>query len=249
MPTDDNATPEPGAVDEGTPPSTPDTPNPDDTSTPDPPDGVQRRIDEITKARREAEREAAYWRGVAESQTRQTQPTPPDAPKELDPEDFESESAYLRAVAKQTQDTIRQQAEAERRQREEAERQQQIATLVSSARKAHPDWDEVVRNPSLPITQEMMEASMGDKMGEILYHLGKNPSEAARIARMSPLQQAREIGRIESRIGIKTTTNAPNPPPRIAGRSTPPRKTEAEMSRSELHAKWMEDRKKALGVR
>ena len=50
---------------------------------------------------------------------------------------------------------------------------------------------------------------------DVIYWLGSNPKEADRIARLSPLLQAREIGKIEARLGAnppaKKTTTAPAP--------------------------------------
>lgn len=54
-----------------------------------------------------------------------------------------------------------------------------------------------------------------DQGPDVLYHLGSNPAEAARIARLSPLLQAKEIGRIEAALAsappVKRTTSAPPP--------------------------------------
>ena len=47
---------------------------------------------------------------------------------------------------------------------------------------------------------------------DVLYHLGSNPKDAARISRLDPILQAREIGKIEAQLGaappVKKTSNA-----------------------------------------
>ena len=50
-----------------------------------------------------------------------------------------------------------------------------------------------------------------EKASDILYYLGKNPSVVAKLAAMSPLNQAREIGRLEEKFESKKLTAAPAP--------------------------------------
>lgn len=53
-------------------------------------------------------------------------------------------------------------------------------------------------------TQALLES---DKAPAVLAHLGQNKQEAARILSLTPMQQAREIGRIEAQLAT------PKPPP------------------------------------
>ena len=50
---------------------------------------------------------------------------------------------------------------------------------------------------------------------DVAYYLGSNPKEADRISRLSPILQAKEIGRIEVALAasppVKRTTSAPPP--------------------------------------
>jgi hypothetical protein len=81
--------------------------------------------------------------------------------------------------------------------------------------------------------------------------LGKNPTEATRIAALSPVQQIKEIGKIESKITTTTpkTTTTPNPPATVGGGGgSPSTKTEEEMNRTELHNKWERERMAEAGM-
>jgi len=44
---------------------------------------------------------------------------------------------------------------------------------------------------------------------EIVYHLGKNPEEAAKFSAMTPAQQIREVGRIEAKLELAAATPVP----------------------------------------
>ena len=56
------------------------------------------------------------------------------------------------------------------------------------------------------------------------YYLGSNPKDAERISRMSPLAQAKEIGKIEAKLSsnppVKKTTSAPAPISPVTARSS-----------------------------
>ena len=62
----------------------------------------------------------------------------------------------------------------------------------------------------------MAETIKASDLGpDLAYWLGSNPKEADRISRLSPLLQAREIGKIEAKITAepvqKKTSTAPDP--------------------------------------
>lgn len=251
---DTAAAPAPGA---GSPPA-----GDDDTSADDDTPkkgGVEKRIGELTAGKRAAERDAAYWRGVAEGRSS----TVPVAQKgagddpldqELDPTDFDSDSEYLKARADQAEKRLERKFESRIKTSEESGVQQVIAKSVAESRKKYVDFDAVARNPSVPVTREMFNAAVGDNLGEILYHLGSNPDEASRISSLPVLQQIKEIGKIEDRLVANPASPNPKPtpnPPRVlgGGGGSPPAKPESKMTRAELHQKWAEDRRKRLGAR
>jgi hypothetical protein len=63
-----------------------------------------------------------------------------------------------------------------------------------------------------------------DNGPDLAYWLGSNPKEAERIARLSPILQAKEIGKIEVRLAdnppVKKSTSAPTPISPVTARSS-----------------------------
>ena len=61
----------------------------------------------------------------------------------------------------------------------------------------------------------MYQALLGsDKGPDLLYHLGQNPEEAARISNLPTAQEAMALGRIEASLTTlqpRTETGAPSP--------------------------------------
>ena len=71
----------------------------------------------------------------------------------------------------------------------------------------------------------MAETIQSSDIGpELAYYLGSNPKDAERISRMTPLGQAKEIGKIEAKLAaeppVKRTTSAPAPISPVSARST-----------------------------
>jgi hypothetical protein len=218
-----------------------------------PKDGMQSRIDELTRKRREAERDAAYWRGRAESSNTAPKQPEPEPEPDLDPNDFDSDADYLRAVAKKTRDEILSAHTKQEKERVELENRSSLVSQYQKAREKYPDFDEVGLNPNLPVTTSMFEAAQGPLLGDVLQHLGKNPAEAARISSLPAAQQIKEIGKIEVLLSTpKPTqiTNAPNPVTTVGGGgAAPPAKPDSEKSRSELRAEWEAERRRKAGVK
>ncbi len=133
---------------------------------------------------------------------------------------------------------------AQKTKTEEANKTKQAESFlesVNSARANHEDYDDVVRNPELVMTNEVVDAiQTSDVAGEVAYHLASNPAEAERISKLSPLSIAREIGRIEVRLGepkSKRTTAAPDPLEPITSGGETAGKDPDKMSMAE-YEKW-----------
>jgi hypothetical protein len=114
-----------------------------------------------------------------------------------------------------------------------ATRVQAFQTREAAFAATAPDYGVVIGNPALPrFAPEPAQLVLDSEVGpQILYHLGKNPEKAARIARMAPVQQAAAIGRLEAELVAKpstqkkTTTNitkAPPPPTATKGNGGAP---------------------------
>jgi hypothetical protein len=113
---------------------------------------------------------------------------------------------------------------------------------LAAFEKTTPDIKVVLGNPALPrLSREAGKIVMQSDLGvQILYHLGKNPDKASRIARQDPIQQAAAVGRLEAELRApakaRQSTNAPPPPTPNRGASAPPL-DDANMSMKEYVAK------------
>jgi hypothetical protein len=163
-------------------------------------------------------REQRKWE--REQAARQTVPV---APKEMPSIDnFESTDAYAEALALRKAEELIAQRD---RQKEQAEVVELYSEREEKARDKYDDFEDVVYNPKLRITDVMAETIQYSDLGpDLAYWLGSNPKEAERIARLSPILQAREIGKIEVRLSdnppVKKTTSAPTPISPVTARSS-----------------------------
>ena len=86
---------------------------------------------------------------------------------------------------------------------------------TAEARKRYADFDRVVTNPNLTITDHMaMIIKATDASADVAYQLGMNPGLAERIARMDPLYQAIELGKLSAAVSSatpRTQSRAPEP--------------------------------------
>lgn len=197
---------------------------------------AQERIDELTAQAREADRRAAEAeRKLAEASAKPPEDATGDTAAAADegdgepnPDDYE----YGEADAAFIKDSATYHARAEFQRQENLRRLQtefkQIddgyAARVEEAVTRYPDFEEkVVKGANAPeptweATPVMALAMKTSDVGpDVAYHLATNPEESKRIARLSPLEQAREMGRLEGRF-TRPSTPAPKkesaaPPP------------------------------------
>ena len=144
-------------------------------------------------------------------------------PVEIPPiEQFNSPDEYADALAERK-------AEELLARREQARMQSEIIESYhdkeEDARNKYDDFEQVAYNPKLPITDAMAQTIQASEVGpDMAYYLGSNPKEADRISRLSPLQQAKELGKIEAKLAdnpvVKKTSSAPAPIAPITARST-----------------------------
>lgn len=78
-------------------------------------------------------------------------------------------------------------------------------------KKTAPDYEIVIANPALPqLAPNAAKIVVKSENGPaVIYHLGKNPDLAVRIARMDPESQAHAIGRLEEQL-IRAKTETKN---------------------------------------
>jgi hypothetical protein len=146
----------------------------------------------------------------------------PQAPAVVPPIDqFESPEAYAEVLAQRKAEELVAKREQQRQQTEVIEAYHDREEEV---RAKYTDFDQVAYNPNLRITTEMAQTIQSSDIGpELAYHLGTNPKEAERISRLTPLAQAREIGRLEAKLVAEPVTkkvsSAPAPIAPVVPRS------------------------------
>ena len=176
---------------------------------------TQEELDAIVKKR--LEREQRKW-----ERQRAQQPVA-EPPKQLPPVDqFESPEAYAEALAVRKAEELLAQREM---QKQHAELLDAYHDREEQARERYDDYEQVVMNPRLPITNVMADTIRASDVGpDVAYYLGTNIKETERIARLPPILQAKEIGKIEAKLAgnppAKRTTSAPAPITPVTARNS-----------------------------
>lgn len=219
----------------------------DEATTGKPP--VQKRIDELTRLRREAERDRDYWRDQA-SRTPQAQPAAQaDAPKAAPKlADFNyDESAYQAAATayarEEAAEAAREVFRKEQEQLTEKQRAESWNKRQSEFMAKTPDYEE--KAFYAPISKEVAQIVMDLEQGPaVAYYLGEHPNEARAISAMSERQAAVAIGRIEAKlekpaapVQKPAVSKAPPPTPKIEAVEPAVSKDPSEMTDAEF-AKW-----------
>ena len=211
-------------------------------------DGFQKRIDELTKLRRDQERETVYWKELAQKE--QVAPEPVSVPgKTL--ADFEYDEGkfaeYLKTEAKA--DAV---AEVDKRllQERQARSMADFSAIEAEFSKDVDDYHIVTRNNDLKITNDMLAVAQDSPDGAaVLYYFGKNPEVAERLANLSPMSMAREIGKIEAtelkKEKPQSISKAPKPVPKLEPTDSKVTIDPMKMSDSQF-SKW---RQKAIANR
>ena len=203
-------------------------PEPEVTATPEPEVVAQeQQPEQPTKTFTQEELDAAVGKRLARERRKWEREAAvkakglPEATTDLPSKD-ENPDAYAEALAERKA--------AELLARREAEREQ--LALVEAyhdreeqAREKYDDFEQVVYNRNLPITDVMAQTIQASEIGpDVAYYLGSNPKEADRIARLSPFLQAKEIGRIEAKLAenppVKRSTSAPPPIKPVTAKSS-----------------------------
>lgn len=165
-------------------------------------------------------REQRKWE--REQAQRQAEQQAYKAPPNQSIDQFDSVEAYAESLAEQKAEELLSKREAAKQRTQVLESYHE---REEEARGKYDDFEQVAYNPKLPITDYMAEAIQFSDIGpELAYYLGSNPKDAERISRMSPLIQAKEIGKIEAKLAAepptKRTTSAPAPISPVNARSS-----------------------------
>lgn len=190
---------------------------------------AQERIDEITAQKHEAAREAEYWKAKAlqapHSQPAHEAPQPPQGDDRPSRADFDDDFEFIEALTDWKADRAAERLVSQTRQQEQARTTRQ--NFETRTKTLFPEGDSAgleafKRIAELPVAviEIVGESDIGPKIAE---HLGANPAELRRLEGLNPIQQARELTRLEHRLAgpakptTKTVTDAPEPPPQARG--------------------------------
>lgn len=218
-------------------------------------DGLSSRIDELTRNWREEQRRSASLmqlleRDRGEARTPAPEPEPSStAGKTLADFGYDEGKFQSHLFAEARKEAVKAAKEELTRDQEKSTADALEATFSEHEAKFSKDladYMEVTRSQSLTISATMAQVTKeaGAIGPQILYHLAKNPTLAASIARLPPLQQAREIGRIEAKLAEKPpvpkVSAAPPPAPKLDASDAKVSKDPADMNATE----WAAWRKK-----
>jgi hypothetical protein len=228
----------------------------------------KKRIDELTKDKHDARRQAERLEQMLEKQEqilRQYSPIQDQAPSALappEPSQFaggQYDPRYMDAMMQYTRESAvmeaKQAVAQEYEQRARAQTQQvaqaKLETAEAAARVRYADYDSIIEritsDPILAQNQTIREAILGMENGpDIAYQLGRNLDVAYEISNMSPIQAGMRLASI-IRQDAKSSA-APKPIRPINGTGgTNNVKSYSEMSTSEyIAARNAEDRAKLV---
>lgn len=227
--------------------------------------GVGKRIDELTKARYDAERERDYWREQAMRQQGNDPDKASEQAREQTPRSTsdDDEEPTLESCDFDQAELMRKWYAWRRRQDDKVAAQQsrhrEFQEKEAAFRAAHPDYDELTRDPTLPITKAVAELIIEtDNPPAVAYYLAQHRDEVEALAQMTPAQAGRAIGRIEAKLSepapvadVVETTRQPEPrtvtkaPPPVTTLSGAPavKKAVDDMSMTEYEAHRRAERK------
>jgi hypothetical protein len=204
-----------------------------------PEEEIQPELAELDKLIAERKEKAEYWKEQARERRREyfqpgyTTPGETEEPvpaeesvlgPEPQQEDFESYDDYYRALARYETDQRIAYHEQQRMTQSMIQDLEIFKTSVVEAGAAkYGDFEEVARDPSLAITTQMLDVMRELEYPEdVAYYLGRNPSEAIKIARQTPARIAVSLVQLENRIQTELKTNPPEKPSSPQPRTTAP---------------------------
>lgn len=192
----------------------------------------QERVNEITRARRDAERreQAAEQRAQqAEQQLAQytRQPSQPSADvPTLEAFGYDTD-AWQRALTEHVSQRAMSQVEQRAQQYEQQRSMQQVSDRFEERSReyslANPGFDDRLADLSrnVQFNQYVVEAiGHSDHGPAVVDYLAQHLDEADRVSRLPPHLAALQLGRIEAKVSApkpKPVTNAPNPAPVLGG--------------------------------
>jgi len=199
-----------------------------------------------------AKQEADYWREQALRKQEPVNDGPKAVEAEPDPNKFENPADYYKALGKWTVaqeraefDKARLKDESEKAQASKAE---SYKSRLDEFTKAQPDYQDVVEdfdleNPGFQWNSTMRTLLADSEVGPAaVYAMAKDPTIAKKLNSLSPLEAAKEFGKLEDKLSKPKTvvkkSTAPAPPKPISGTKTEVKKSvyDESLSLSEYEA-------------
>ena len=204
--------------------------------------GFQRRINELTYQREELRRQNERLLALAE-QYAKPRNEPAQRPKLLDfptMEEYEDARDAWRDGQKSAPKTPTTEPSKARSVVESQEFQAARADLLEDATDKYEDFEDLVTDPTLKISDTMAVFILeSEQRVDLAYHLAKNPKEAARIAKLSPVRQAAELTRIEDKLIAPPTKRPSAAPAPIAPTKGIAADSSTEPDASKNYAAWL----------
>lgn len=216
---------------------------------PKPKGGFQRRIDELTRNWRDEQRRNDELMALLKQGKEPQAQQPAGAPtlEQFGYDEGKYQAALTDYVRGLTQFEARSVIQQERAKLQQEERTKSFKQRESEFAETVEDYADKVYDPTLPLTKEVVELIAESDIGpRVAYYLADHRDVAASLANMTPVQAAREFGKIEARLSTaaprKSVSQAPAPPPKIGA-------VEAEVDRDpdKMSTKdWLKWREKQL---
>lgn len=207
-------------------------------------DKAQRKIAAIEYEKRELRRQNAQLAKALEAQAK----APVSDAKAPQIEAFQTIEEYLDARDKWRDEQRAPQPESEQDDDFEVAKED----LFQGGNEKYDDFTEVMTAQNVKITKDMAKALVEiddlDLQVDTAYFLGSNPKEAARIAKLSPVRQIREVAKLEAKLATKAKpakrpSAAPEPIKPVGGSKT----STDEIQETEPFESFLKKRNKQLG--
>jgi len=214
---------------------------------------LNERFAELTRLRRDAERDRDHWRDLAireKQRPAEVQP-PPLAEKVRTLADFNFDEAQHQAyisqnAAKAATEAAKRELRAEQAQQRKQAELAEYTKRVKDFAKDKPDFNEIANYA--PISDQIAEMVIRAEQGpELAYHLGKNPDIATSLSALPPSVAAYELGALAERLKYEraaaakaktTLSKAPPPVPKIEGSDAGNVEQEPSQMTTAQYRKW-----------
>ena len=168
---------------------------------------IERRFEQVTKARDEAKQEAMREREARVSlEQRLAEMERKQAPKgeaEPDPSQFTDMFEYAKALTDfKVDQRLGEEKQKAVQAKVQAEKEQVLNTWserVTQAKASIPNFEQVVKSADMTVINEVRDSIFESDVGpQLLYHLADNPEFVEKLQGMTPAAQLRQIGKLEA---------------------------------------------------